>query len=466
MGFKMGEASALEKLFFRKLQLFTRQNVEMILHYGTSPIPITWDQNGETNYIVDNEHKFWKDYPEYRWFGGIIAECFAACLNIEQLTKESLSAAFGQFEQEVEHSVGSNLRTFFGGLDFSLITAISCEKYEKNVGNGLCAAIIPSNIEDLDLEACNFSRFNGIKCDSLEYRNVHGLRKLLNMTSAPDSCLVFAKKGGKYHALGLASRKKCTKSFPHILFTGHAEWELHFPCASGYNKGCRIKYSVGKFMLPVVNTSRGEKKLIKRLLPSVDTGHIGRIGKLISKLKKIGSGAIVIIGENDFIGSEVRRLCKNAELGIAFSDGGNGGNNINCSDDLEGLRQLTAIDGAIFVNYKTECHAFGVILDGTVNPDEQSPELMGNISRGSRFNSANNYVNANLGADRGQKGKLIGLVTSDDGMFDILPERGAKSPTKDDDSLLSELLDDIKLNQMKRDEIRLKSSLHLVQKIY
>jgi len=71
----------------------------------------------------------------------------------------------------------------------------------------------------------------------------------------------------------------------------------------------------------------------------------------------------------------------------------------------EVLRAATGIGGAILLDPVGVCHAIGVILDGVATGG-------GERSRGSRFNSAANYV-------RGRPGTLA-VVISDDGSVDLL----------------------------------------------
>jgi hypothetical protein len=73
--------------------------------------------------------------------------------------------------------------------------------------------------------------------------------------------------------------------------------------------------------------------------------------------------------------------------------------------DPGALQAATGIGGAILLDPAGVCHAIGVILDGIATPH-------GARSRGSRFNSAANYV-------RGRPGTLA-VVVSDDGSVDLL----------------------------------------------
>lgn len=71
----------------------------------------------------------------------------------------------------------------------------------------------------------------------------------------------------------------------------------------------------------------------------------------------------------------------------------------------EVVQAATGIGGALLLDRDGVCHAIGVILDGVATPH-------GERSRGSRFNSAANYV-------RGRPGTLA-VVVSEDGSVDLL----------------------------------------------
>ncbi|GAW51133.1 MULTISPECIES: diadenylate cyclase [unclassified Nocardioides] len=71
------------------------------------------------------------------------------------------------------------------------------------------------------------------------------------------------------------------------------------------------------------------------------------------------------------------------------------------------LEAVTAIDGAVLVDPQANCHAVGVILDGT-------SVGAGDAARGARFNSAIRYQHA-VGAD------CMVVIVSEDGMINVIP---------------------------------------------
>lgn len=73
----------------------------------------------------------------------------------------------------------------------------------------------------------------------------------------------------------------------------------------------------------------------------------------------------------------------------------------------EFIEIATAIDGAILLDSRCDCHAFGVILDGHASD-------RGDRSRGSRYNSAVRY-------QQSSKQPCVAVVVSEDGMVDVVP---------------------------------------------
>ena len=80
-----------------------------------------------------------------------------------------------------------------------------------------------------------------------------------------------------------------------------------------------------------------------------------------------------------------RRLCEKCRRGTQiFGVLDLEGNN------LEFLKGLTSLDGALLVDKTGKCHAFGVILDGTA-------VKQGNPAKGARHNSTLTYIEAKAG---------------------------------------------------------------------
>lgn len=71
------------------------------------------------------------------------------------------------------------------------------------------------------------------------------------------------------------------------------------------------------------------------------------------------------------------------------------------------VEHIARIDGAVLVDGRARCHAFGVILDGVATGH-------GSRARGARFNSAVRY-------QRSSAPECVSVVISDDGSVDLIP---------------------------------------------
>jgi hypothetical protein len=77
----------------------------------------------------------------------------------------------------------------------------------------------------------------------------------------------------------------------------------------------------------------------------------------------------------------------------------------------ENVDAYSVIDGAVLLDEKCNCHAFGVILDGDSIGDKAD------AARGARYNSALRYYEKR----RSCGDRLCLVILSDDGMLDIVP---------------------------------------------
>ena len=97
-------------------------------------------------------------------------------------------------------------------------------------------------------------------------------------------------------------------------------------------------------------------------------------------LNKCSHGALMIVGEQDDIKEEAERL-SNLFKGTMLEKE----LDLMDSNNLPLVQGLASIDGAVMVDYNGMCYGFGIILDGKAI-------VPGDAGRGSRYNSAKNYV--------------------------------------------------------------------------
>ena len=138
---------------------------------------------------------------------------------------------------------------------------------------------------------------------------------------------------------------------------------------------------------------------------------------LIEIAQKRLKGALFIVSSDMVIREERTRLCCSYNRGICFDKDINlKGKSTEEKEKI--LSSLSAIDGAVLIDWSGHCSAFGVILDGEA-------KAKGDMSRGARYNSAVNYLCV-MRQRLKEEGRLetdpiIGIVISEDGMVDLLP---------------------------------------------
>lgn len=109
-------------------------------------------------------------------------------------------------------------------------------------------------------------------------------------------------------------------------------------------------------------------------------------------------GAVIIISDN--ADKEAKRF---SNMSITFTEPVKYGKNT--------FKTFSEIDGAIILDLDCKCHAIGVILDGNHKPG------LGTSKRGSRYNGTLRYYETQK-----SKAKLIAVVISEDGYFNVFPE--------------------------------------------
>lgn len=159
-------------------------------------------------------------------------------------------------------------------------------------------------------------------------------------------------------------------------------------------------------------------KVFKSVLKHCDEGSYNEkaIKNLLEQIKHLAHGAMIVFTNDapNEAPNEARRLCA-LNRGIM----------LECLPaEKVDLNALSVIDGAILLDLRGCCHAFGVIVDGEAIQK-------GCTARGARFNSAANYIAWKNGKLKGAQGTnsmqingnaaYIGIVHSDDGMVDVFP---------------------------------------------
>ena len=272
---------------------------------------------------------------------------------------------------------------------YKLYHELSAATYESRPCYG---TVVFAENEDDEVGLISFKGSDSIP---FQTENARLVRKLLTMTEGrkkSDYALCARRSDDKFTVAGLIPRSLCDRR-RSVEFNGHTNWTL---------KDCGkevISYEKGRFCYK--KTSFNEE--YKRLRDFLGKGDITVIREIVKTLWKQQDGAmLVIFPDGQKASDEIKRLAElkqgtELEKPISFQ--------AEQGFRKELLFSLSCVDGAIFMNGNFEILGFGVIVDGAAAP--------GSTTRGSRYNSANAYVQS-CGA------KAAALVISEDRSLDLL----------------------------------------------
>ena len=371
--------------------------------------------------------------------------------------------------RKLSYCLYQRLTCYVAGLDIDLITTLSSTAYESKSPEGETIAILPS-LEWLKKDPV--AMFNPLDSVALGQTQIRALRKQLNICGKGALAIYKDYYTGVYKTAGLISRDAALK-LPRFHFQKHAEWIFAVNDTVGNDGSClrkkdgscqhekggfclrkndgrclreedgscqrqkdglclrekddsRLRYCNGSLMLPLLNLQDVYRTKLDKVSDNEDEKN--KLAHIINALNKCKHGAILVIAEDNILASELERLPpkkRGTRLDLPvplISDTDSSASH----DDAEPtiplkqnnessliLQQLAAVDGAIFVDSNGRCHAFGVILDGTVQSD-------GNNARGSRYNSTKTYIEWIRRVEYADKNPtILGVVKSEDGMIDL-----------------------------------------------
>ena len=209
------------------------------------------------------------------------------------------------------------------------------------------------------------------------------MRKLLRLSGDTNAVLLSNMKGLHAYGLGVCDP---APNVIEISVRGHAEWDL----AVAGSPLLRVAYGHAELPKPSIGFGKF-KDTAERTVGQADVDYIWRV---VQEAKAVGHGMTLVVSRDPE--TEVGRLGGEA---VPLSPG-----RLNVSDVVG----FGGVDGAVMLGADGQCHAFGVILDGTA-------EGRGDPARGSRFNSAIRY-------QRTMARKSLLVVISDDGTMDLIPK--------------------------------------------
>jgi hypothetical protein len=180
------------------------------------------------------------------------------------------------------------------------------------------------------------------------------------------------------------------QSIPRVVIriAGRGKWAVSF----GDQHVMVMNDGVPSLPQPAVDELRLASNL-RRILRSMTKTAAAAFARIGSNLATSGHGALVVLTENAT--EETIRL-GHESLPITP---------MVLTPEL--ARKVSEIDGALLCDPEGNCHAVGVILDGTASAS-------GDRGRGSRFNSALRYVASS-------QRPTAAMVVSEDGGLDLLP---------------------------------------------
>lgn len=270
-------------------------------------------------------------------------------------------------------------------MDITLINNLSGATYEgRNIN---CGIIIPYKGFGRGTKRKN-SNIELKLADKILFSNkeIRKLRKMLEIATTPLNLVVGRDKVVLGYTLGEAKHYECK-----IVITGRMEWKVFF-------EGICVKYLNGTYRIVKQKKEIDNFYLLKKACMSEE--QFERLETVINEAAKQEHGTLLVIAEEKSTVNEVERLCR-YNRGIKIKK-------FNLFWNISYVHKITAIDGAVFIDYDCNCYGIGIILDGDA-------VMEGLNSRGARFNSSINYVKRRN--DFGEK--FIAVIISEDKTVDI-----------------------------------------------
>lgn len=272
---------------------------------------------------------------------------------------------------------------------FELLNNVSSLNYEKRTSRGSIVAIPDEIADQYDL----FVRF--VDEIPLDEKLAKTYRKLLEMASDGVALAL-----GNFRVLGLIDASVFDWK---IVMYGSGKWKYYYKDQVIFTvENSRV--IIGK-----------EAAQVKYHLPEDKEDAVSNpvvVETIVQEAMKQDHGTCVLFTDNAI--GEVERLAQFRRC-IRIDP-------VNLSDNTEMILPLTAIDGAIIVDFDGNCYGVGAILDGEA-------QCAGDFGRGARFNSAINYIGWKKEKDN--EHEYCAVVVSEDGIHDIIAKNTLDSLLED-----------------------------------
>jgi hypothetical protein len=284
---------------------------------------------------------------------------------------------------------------------FTVFSIISTQKYEKSRSEGF---ILFTNNSNLPMSV-EFS-----KDIDIARRNYRTIRKLLEFSRNGNFPLIAVN--GKI--IGISEINYIDEKLLLVRFYENM-WEVYIydPFVNIKSKDILTLDMYNMRFYPLVRVKNGlpeiprlkfDREYLKNILIStfknIPDELLRRLIETVTSASRLGHGLIIIITTSNIAKMESNRLTYKSFQIKPFSLFEN--NKLN----IELLRSITSIDGAIIIDLDGICYGVGVILDGDISGVE-------NPSRGARYNSSLRYIET-------RNNEAVAIVISDDGMVDII----------------------------------------------
>lgn len=280
-----------------------------------------------------------------------------------------------------------------GIFDQEILIRLSAMGYEKR---NACTRLYFLNSDDkYDKEKAMLLE----KAITVNLKKLRQLRKLMELSG--DNCGLLIRKPN-YEIEGVIVNEEINNCF-YIDIKGYLVWEVHYKETTVNDM--LLCYKNGTYELPAEFNEREDllKKSLEKL--KIPEKQQKKIYEIVENLKSVANhGTGIVFAEDTILEKEIERLKKYNKL-YKIKD-------FNLLEHNEMLPGISAIDGAIFCDFNCNCKAIGVIVDG-------KSCIVGDSSRGARYNSLNNYSKC-IDIESDYKGKkYIIIIISEDETMDI-----------------------------------------------
>jgi hypothetical protein len=261
-------------------------------------------------------------------------------------------------------------------IDLDIINTLSASQYERRELGGSIIYVKNRSEASYKIKFNHAIQFNT--------DNLRLIRKLLEMSDRTLS-LVVTEKG----ITGLGTKDS---PFRKIQFNGNQSWTLNISSKEA------LRSNRGKYFF-----EKGYSQIVSNLPKNfILKKHEKIFNDLVNILSKQKHGALLIV--SDDAEAEVRRL-SSLDRGYGITP-----INFNVPINIGLIRNLSYVDGAVFIDRQLNCYGAGLILDGIA-------KRPGSNARGSRYNSARCYL------DNETDCECVAIVFSEDETIDVIKNK-------------------------------------------